>query len=171
MRFICFTFLSAGLVATRPDDDLTIGPNPSSDLFLFDTSIDLTNTLGSNSDDGLFFDSSNAAGLPSPSNDLMNNVNTVELEEASCNSEVDQPLSKRSGEGVCDLNSPRPIGNFIDNLRGFFGVQAKEGALSTKKEQKCLPSYIFHLCCTTEGPLLPGSMLIHEYMMWCQRRT
>ena len=171
MRFICFAFLSAALVVTLPDDDLTILPNLSSDLFLIDTSTDLTNALGSNSDDDIFFDSSNAAGLPSPSNDLMNNPDTVEMEEASCNPGANQPLSKRSGEGICDLNSPRPIGNFIDNLRDFFGVQAKEGALSTKKEEKCLPPYVVHLCCTSEGPLLPGSLLIHEYMMWCLRGT
>lgn len=171
MRFVCFVFLAAARVATFPDDDLTISPNPSSDLFAFDTSNGSTNILGENEDDDdLFFGSNNAADLfsSSSSNNLMDNPDPADLEEASCNSGVEQPLSKRSGEGICDLSSPRPISNFINNLREFFGAQEKEGALSTKKEQKCLPPYLIHLCCTTEGPLLLGSLLIHEYMWWCR---
>lgn len=171
MRFICFFVLAATRVATLPNDDLTISPNPSSDLFLYDTSFDPTNTLEGNNDDDLFLDAGNPADFSSSSNDLIDNLDSAELEEASCNSGIEQSWSKRSGEGICDLNSPQPIGDFLNNLRDFFGVQQKEEALSTEKEQKCLPPYLVHLCCTTEGPLLTGSLLIHEYMMWCLRGT
>lgn len=168
MRFIHFAFLAAALVATLPDDDLTISPYLSSDLFTLDMSNDPTSTLGGNDDVNLFSDTTNAADLFPPSNIITDNLDPDELQVASCTSGIEQPLSKRSGEEVCDLNSPLPIGNFLDGLRDFFGIQAKEGALTKTKEKKCLPPYVVHLCCTTEGPLLAGSELIHEYMWWCR---
>lgn len=176
MRSICFIFVAAALVATLPDDDfLTISPNPSSeDLLLFDTtSNNPTKTLGGD-DDNLFLDASNnAADFFSTSNVADNSLVPTELKEASCSSGIDeQPLSKRSeGEGICDLNSPHPIGHLINDVRNFFGIQANEEAISSKKDQKCLPPYLVHLCCTTEGPLILGSALIHEYMQWCQSGT
>ena len=91
MRFICLFVLAATLVATLPNDDLTVSPNPSSDLFLYGTSNDPTNTLEGNNDDDLFLDAGNSAEFSSSSNDLIDNLDSAELEEAFYNSGIEQP--------------------------------------------------------------------------------